>query len=66
MMNVRVLVRVSETVNAIDDDYNDDVKTGILTDDDGDHLNYLLPYLRDGDQHQLAKFEKKKINKNCI
>ncbi len=54
MMNVFVSSHVMVNVNENDDDYNDDVKVMMLDDDDN-HQNYLLPYLPDEDQHQLAK-----------
>ncbi len=43
-MNVFVLIHVMVNVNENDDDSDDDT-----------HQNYLLPYLLDEDQHQLAK-----------
>jgi hypothetical protein len=55
MKNVFVLVLVILNVNENDDDYNDDV-----------HLNYLLPYLLDEDQHQLAKGYNSIIKKKYI
>ncbi len=54
MTNVLVLIHVIVSVNENDDEYNDDVKVMMIYDDE-DHQNYLLPYLLDEDQHQLAK-----------
>ena len=50
MMNVIVLNHVMVKVNENDDEYIDV----------DDHPYYLIPYLLDEDQHQLAK--EKKIN----
>jgi hypothetical protein len=56
-LNVFVLSHVMANVIENDVDYIDDAKA-MMTYDDDDHQNYLLPYLLDEDQHQSASKNK--------